>query len=185
MSSLATVDWSERSTPARSQSSRRRQVSRWVAGPHCGWDTCPPPLPRKLLPGARVAARAALAGCESALNSAYAASCRDGHGAGKQGVDSPIGREAFRGPDRFLSALAKTGRTSMMLLAATIVNDGSAWPWPQLMCPSRGSPNRSREKKIRQAIELSASACRDLDFAAPEWLFADSTRTRAKGQARH
>ncbi len=122
-------------------------------------------LPRALLPGAPQAAQAALAYLRYG-----AAECLSGRLSAL--VTAPVNKEAiirsgepeFVGQTEFLSQLAGTTRTAMMLLGE---DDRSRWLRVALVTthlPIRSVASAITHSKVELAIELAAQACRDLDL---------------------
>jgi 4-hydroxythreonine-4-phosphate dehydrogenase len=119
-------------------------------------------LPPGLAPGAALAARATLTWLEDG-----AKRCLRGEADGL--ITAPVNKEAiirsgksFVGQTEFLSGLAGTDRTIMMLLGA---DDRGRWLRVALATthlPLRGVPDKLTQGKIELAIELAARACRDL-----------------------
>ena len=126
-------------------------------------DALTEPLPAPLPPGAPAAARAAVAWL------------REGAGRCLRGelqalVTAPVNKEAiirsgektFVGQTEFLSALANTDRTIMMLLGH---DDRQRWLRVALATthlPLRAVSDQLTRDKIELAIERAAQACRDL-----------------------
>jgi 4-hydroxythreonine-4-phosphate dehydrogenase len=121
-----------------------------------------PPLPPNLPTGAPEAARAAVAWLEDAARRCL-------RGEAQALVTAPVSKQAiirsgqpFVGQTEFLSALAGTDRTIMMLLGA---DDCDRWLRVALATthvPLRRVADTLRRDKIELAIELAARACRDL-----------------------
>jgi len=98
-------------------------------------------------------------------------------------VTAPVNKEAiirsgkaFVGQTEFLSGLARTDRTIMMLLGA---DDRGRWLRVALATthlPLRRVPDALTQGKIELAIELAARACRDLGL--PRARIAQECRTR-------
>jgi 4-hydroxythreonine-4-phosphate dehydrogenase len=121
-------------------------------------------LPSNLEPGSPAAARAAVAwltdGAQRCLSHETDAL-----------VTAPLSKEAvvrsgqpFIGQTEFLSELAGTDRTVMMLLGA---DDRGRWLRVALVTthlPLKDVSERLRAEKIELAIELAVKACRDLDL---------------------
>src|SRR5215218_2982251 len=121
------------------------------------------PLSRNVQAGSPEAARAALAylkhGAELCLRGVAAAL-----------VTAPVNKEAiirsgetnFVGQTELLSAMANTDRTAMMLLGA---DDRGRWlrvALATIHVPIREVASKLSREKIELAIELAATACRDL-----------------------
>jgi 4-hydroxythreonine-4-phosphate dehydrogenase len=121
------------------------------------------PLPERLEPGSPQAAGAALAylkdGAERCLKGELAAL-----------VTAPVNKEAiiksghpsFTGQTEFLSAIAQTERTAMMLLGE---DDRGRWLRVALVTmhlPLRAVADAITQAKVELTIELAAQACRDL-----------------------
>jgi 4-hydroxythreonine-4-phosphate dehydrogenase len=88
-------------------------------------------------------------------------------------VTAPVNKEAiirsgqasFTGQTEFLSGLARTQRTAMMLLAE---DDRGRWLRVALVTthlPIRAVPSAITQAKVERAIELTAQACRDLGLS--------------------
>jgi 4-hydroxythreonine-4-phosphate dehydrogenase len=122
----------------------------------------PEPLPRDLSSGSAIAAKAAVAwltdGAQRCLRQEAGAL-----------VTAPVNKEAiirtglsFVGQTEFLSEMAGTNRTAMMLLGR---DDRGRWLRVALATthvPLKLVSARLREENIRLAIELAAQSCRDL-----------------------
>lgn len=131
-------------------------------GPVCFANAFPEPLPSRLPAGAPIAARAAMAWLEDG-----ARRCLQGELDAL--VTAPVNKEAivragfeFIGQTEFLSALAGTTRTAMMLLGQ---DDQGRWLRVALVTTHvalRELPARITEAAVRQTIELALAACRDL-----------------------
>jgi 4-hydroxythreonine-4-phosphate dehydrogenase len=120
------------------------------------------PLPPDLAPGSSAAARAAMAwlkeGAQRCLRKNLDAL-----------VTAPVNKKAivhagfaFVGQTEFLSQLAGTGRTAMMLLGE---DDRGRWLRVALATthvPIRGVADHLTREKVELAIELASQACRDL-----------------------
>jgi 4-hydroxythreonine-4-phosphate dehydrogenase len=123
------------------------------------------PLPPNLSAGAAEAAAAALAWLRAA-----AKSCLDGQASAL--VTAPLSKEAvlrtgqkFVGQTEFLSELAGTTRTSMMLLGS---DDAGRWLRVALATthlPIKDVAAELTAEKVERAIALSARACQDLGLA--------------------
>jgi hypothetical protein len=138
------------------------------------------PLPPGLEPGSPAAARAAVAwltdGAQRCLSHETDAL-----------VTAPLNKEAivrsgqpFIGQTEFLSQLAGTDRTVMMLLGD---DDRGRWLRVALATthlPLKLVPEQLSAEKIELAIELAAKACQDLGLPAAAWPSAASIRTPAK-----
>jgi 4-hydroxythreonine-4-phosphate dehydrogenase len=126
----------------------------------------PKPLPAKLKPGSAQAAEAALAyltdGARRCLKGEVAAL-----------VTAPVNKEAiirsghasFTGQTEYLSHLAKTNRTAMMLLGE---DDRGRWLRVALVTthlPLRAVAAAITQAKVELAIELAIRACRDLGLS--------------------
>jgi 4-hydroxythreonine-4-phosphate dehydrogenase len=124
-------------------------------------DPRPEPLASRLAPGAPEAAQAALAylrdGARRCLDRELAAL-----------VTAPVNKEAiirsgeagFVGQTEFLSGLAQTERTAMMLLGE---DDRGRWLRVALVTthlPIRAVADAITQPKVERAIELAAEACR-------------------------
>ena len=130
--------------------------------PVCILDSLAQPLPLDLGPGASVAAEAALA-----YLTAGAKRCL----AGELGalVTAPVNKESimrlgkpFVGQTEFLSELARTDRTVMMLLGE---DDRGRWLRVALATthlPLRAVADRLSQAAIELAIQRASEACRDL-----------------------
>jgi len=120
------------------------------------------PLPRKLPAGAPAAARAAMAWLEDG-----AMRCLQGEVGAL--VTAPVNKEAiirsgyaFVGQTEWLSALARTKRTVMMLLGP---DDRQRWLRVALATthlPLKRVAGALTRAKVQLAIEMAARACRDL-----------------------
>jgi 4-hydroxythreonine-4-phosphate dehydrogenase len=122
-------------------------------------------LSTSLLPGVPEAARAAVAWVKTS-----AEICLRGQAGGV--VTGPVNKEsiiragysAFVGQTELLSELAGTSRTAMMLLGA---DDRGRWlrvALATIHVPLREVSARLTREKIELAIELAATACRDLSL---------------------
>jgi 4-hydroxythreonine-4-phosphate dehydrogenase len=127
------------------------------------YNPLPQPLPAELSPGAPEAARAALAWLKAAGELCL-------QGQAKAVVTAPVNKEAiirsgassFVGQTEFLSGLAGTNRTAMMLLGA---DDRGRWLRVVLATthlPLRRVPDELTRAKIELAIELAVKSCKDL-----------------------
>jgi len=131
-------------------------------GPVCVANVFPEPLPGVLPPGAPLAARAAMAWLEDG-----ARRCLGGQLDAL--VTAPVNKEAivragfdFVGQTEFLSALAGTTRTAMMLLGR---DEHDRWLRVTLVTTHvavRCLPQVITEAAVRQTIELAIQACSDL-----------------------
>jgi 4-hydroxythreonine-4-phosphate dehydrogenase len=121
-------------------------------------------LPKSLSPGASDAARAALVWLQAGAQRCLAGECA-------ALVTAPVNKEAiirsgqkFVGQTEFLSELAGTANTSMMLLGS---DDRGRWLRVALATthlPLRDVPSALTREKIERAITLSVQACRDLEL---------------------
>jgi 4-hydroxythreonine-4-phosphate dehydrogenase len=121
-----------------------------------------PQLPAALAPGSSIAAESAMAALTAGTER-----CLSGelHGI----VTAPLNKESviklgrpFTGQTEYLSELARTERTAMMLLGA---DDRDRWLRVALVTthvPIRAVADRISEPKVVQTIELAAQSCRDL-----------------------
>jgi len=139
------------------------------AGPNdrfCHLNPAPASLPESLPPGASEAANAALLYLEEG-----ARCCLTGKISAL--VTAPVNKEAiiraghldFMGQTEFLSGLAGTDRTVMMLLGA---DDRGRWLRVALATthiPIRQVADRLSREKIELAVERAAEACRDLGLS--------------------
>ena len=121
-----------------------------------------PQLPTAVAPGSQIAAESAMAaltvGAERCLSGEL-------HGI----ITAPVNKESviklgqpFTGQTEYLSELARTERTAMMLLGA---DDRDRWLRVALVTthvPIRAVADHISEAKIVQTIELAAQSCRDL-----------------------
>ena len=124
-----------------------------------------PQLPTSLSPGSAIAAESAMA----ALTDGAARSLA-GDLVGI--VTAPVNKESiirlglpFTGQTEYLSGLANTDRTAMMLLGA---DDRDRWLRVALVTthlPIRAVADQITQPKIVQTIELAAQACRDLGLS--------------------
>ena len=121
------------------------------------------PLPKDLPPGSAAAAQAALAFLKEGARRCLA-------GELDAMVTAPVNKEAiirsgeaeFTGQTEFLSALGNTQRTAMMLLGE---DDRGRWLRVALVTthlPLRAVAGAITQAKVELAIELAATACRDL-----------------------
>jgi 4-phospho-D-threonate 3-dehydrogenase / 4-phospho-D-erythronate 3-dehydrogenase len=127
-------------------------------------DPLPVPLAPHLPPGHPAAAAAALSALEEGAKLCL-------HGQLDALVTAPVNKEAilrtgraFVGQTEFLSELAHTPRTAMMLLGA---DDRGRWLRVALATthvPIRRVAEEVTQPRIERAIELAAQACRDLDL---------------------
>jgi 4-hydroxythreonine-4-phosphate dehydrogenase len=120
-------------------------------------------LPARLQPGSTVAARAAMAalrdGAERCLRGELAAL-----------VTAPVNKEAiiragykdFVGQTEFLSGLAGTKRTAMMLLGHDDRNRWLRVALATIHVAIKAVPKKLTADKVALAIDLAARACRDL-----------------------
>jgi 4-hydroxythreonine-4-phosphate dehydrogenase len=121
-----------------------------------------PELPSLLATGSAIAAESAMAALTAGAERALA-----GELTGI--VTAPVNKESiirlgrpFTGQTEYLSQLAKTDRTAMMLLGA---DDRDRWLRVALVTthlPIRAVADSITQSKIIQTIELTAQACRDL-----------------------
>jgi 4-hydroxythreonine-4-phosphate dehydrogenase len=126
------------------------------------FDPLPEPLPEKLPAGSPLAANAAVAALREGGQR-----CRRGEFDAL--VTAPVNKEAiiraghkFVGQTEFLSELAGTKRTAMMLLGT---DERGRWLRVALATvhiPIKSVPEKLTAEKITLAIELAAQACRDL-----------------------
>ncbi len=147
--------------PLRRYAGKQSQGRIFVHSP--AGDVLPAGTPADLPPGSPVAARAAVAWLK-----AGAGLCLQGEVDAL--VTAPVNKEAiirsgetqFVGQTEFLSALAGTDRTIMMLLGA---DDRGRWLRVALATthvPLRRVADQLAQPKIELAIALAAQACRDL-----------------------
>ena len=123
-----------------------------------------PNLPQPISPGASIAAESAMAALTEG-----ASRCLSGALDGI--VTAPVNKERiirlgrpFMGQTEYLSALAQTHRTAMMLLGA---DDRARWLRVALVTthiPLRAVADHLSIEKIVQTIELAAGACRELEL---------------------
>jgi 4-hydroxythreonine-4-phosphate dehydrogenase len=123
----------------------------------------PSKFPSKLPTGSPVAAKVAIAslhdGAERCLRSELDAL-----------VTAPVNKQAivhaghknFVGQTEFLSAIAKTKRTAMMLLGHDEKNRRLRVALATIHIPIKSVPKKLTAEKISLAIELATQACRDL-----------------------
>jgi 4-hydroxythreonine-4-phosphate dehydrogenase len=120
-------------------------------------------LPAELMPGAPAAARAAMTYLKTAAQLCI-------QGAAKAIITAPVNKEAiirsgavsFVGQTEFLSGLAGTNRTAMMLLGA---DDRGRWLRVVLVTthlPLRRVSDEITQAKVELAIELAVKSCHDL-----------------------
>ena len=123
-----------------------------------------PNLPESLVCGSPIAAESAMAALTEGAQRALAGEL--------QGiVTAPVNKESiirlgrpFTGQTEYLSGLAQTERTAMMLLGA---DDRGRWLRVALVTthlPIRNVADQITTAKVLQTIELAAKSCRDLDL---------------------
>jgi 4-hydroxythreonine-4-phosphate dehydrogenase len=124
-----------------------------------------PQLPDSIAPGSPIAAESALAALTSGAERCLAGDL--------QGIiTAPVNKESiikrgrpFTGQTEYLSDLAQTSRTAMMLLGA---DDRDRWLRVALVTthlPLRIVADHISQSKILQTIELAAQSCRDLGLS--------------------
>jgi 4-hydroxythreonine-4-phosphate dehydrogenase len=121
-----------------------------------------PQLRNSITPGSSIAAESAMAALTAGAQRCLAGEL---HGI----VTAPVNKESiiklghsFTGQTEYLSDLARTGRTAMMLLGA---DDRDRWLRVALVTthvPIREVADHISKAKIVQTIELAAQSCRDL-----------------------
>jgi 4-hydroxythreonine-4-phosphate dehydrogenase len=126
------------------------------------WNPLPGALPGHLPPGSPAAARAAVAWLRAGAQCCL-------RGELKALVTAPVNKEAivrsglaFVGQTEFLSQLAGTDKTAMMLLGQ---DEGGRWLRVALVTthlPLKEVAARVTQPKVELVIELAAGACRDL-----------------------
>ena len=134
------------------------------AGRVCVADPLAAPLPESMSPGAKEAANAAVAWLHDG-----AMQCLRGELDAL--VTAPVNKEAiiraghaFVGQTEFLSQLAGSERTAMMLLGQ---DERGRWLRVALVTTHvsiKQLPARVTQRKVELSIELAAQACRDLDL---------------------